>query len=55
VIVNILHSGKPDLPITYYVYLIGRNWLDKTSSGKNTRSANSEKFINEMENNKLDL
>lgn len=30
------------------VYLVGRNWLLKTSSGKIARSANREKYLHEM-------
>jgi fatty-acyl-CoA synthase len=32
-----------------YVYLVGKHWLVKTSSGKTARSANREKFLNEMQ------
>jgi fatty-acyl-CoA synthase len=31
-----------------YVHLVKRHWLVKTSSGKTARSANREKFLNEM-------
>jgi hypothetical protein len=29
------------------VHLVGRKWLIKTSSGKNARVQNKEKFLNE--------
>ena len=32
-----------------YVHLVGKHWLVKTSSGKTARSANREKFLNEMQ------
>jgi acyl-CoA synthetase (AMP-forming)/AMP-acid ligase II len=32
----------------HQVYLVGRNWLVKTSSGKTSRSANREKFLAEI-------
>jgi len=31
-----------------YVHLVGRNWLLKTSSGKIARSANREKYLQEI-------
>jgi fatty-acyl-CoA synthase len=31
-----------------YVHLVGKHWLVKTSSGKTARSANRQKFLNEM-------
>jgi fatty-acyl-CoA synthase len=31
-----------------YVHIVGKHWLVKTSSGKTARSANREKFIQEM-------
>jgi acyl-CoA synthetase (AMP-forming)/AMP-acid ligase II len=32
-----------------YVHLVGPHWLVKTSSGKTARSANRDKFLNEMQ------
>jgi fatty-acyl-CoA synthase len=32
-----------------FVYLVGKHWLVKTSSGKTARSANREKFLKEMQ------
>jgi fatty-acyl-CoA synthase len=32
-----------------YVYIVGKHWLVKTSSGKTARSANREKFLKEMQ------
>jgi fatty-acyl-CoA synthase len=32
-----------------YVYMVGKHWLVKTSSGKTARSANREKFLKEMQ------
>jgi fatty-acyl-CoA synthase len=32
-----------------YVYIVGKHWLVKTSSGKTARPANRDKFIKEME------
>jgi hypothetical protein len=31
-----------------YVHLVGAHWLVKTSSGKIARSANREKFLDEI-------
>jgi hypothetical protein len=31
-----------------YVHLVDKKWLVKTSSGKNARLANKEKFMQEM-------
>jgi hypothetical protein len=31
-----------------YVYMVGKHWLVKTSSGKTARGANREKFLKEM-------
>jgi hypothetical protein len=30
------------------VYLVGRHWLVKTSSGKNARLANRDKYLKEI-------
>jgi len=34
-----------------YVKVVGPKWIVKTSSGKTARSANKEKFLNELKNN----
>ena len=36
-----------------YVYIVGQDWLIKTSSGKVARSANREKYLKHIYNNNI--
>jgi len=46
------HVTKNSAIALRHVKVVGPKWILKTSSGKTARSANKEKFINELENNR---
>ncbi|HEX9330796.1 MAG TPA: AMP-binding protein, partial [Anaerolineales bacterium] len=45
------HVTKNSAIALRHVKVVGPKWIVKTSSGKTARTANKEKFINELENN----
>ena len=46
-----LHVTKNSAIALRHVKVVGPRWIVKTSSGKTARSANKEKFINELQEN----
>jgi acyl-CoA synthetase (AMP-forming)/AMP-acid ligase II len=48
-----LHVTKNSAIALRYVKVVGPKWILKTSSGKTARSANKEKFLRELENERM--